>query len=81
MAKNHGRILSLIEAGDELRAVDAIGEHIRGAYTRIWSTLAEPAPSVQMTPSQLDTAKSFSCSNRRPFGTDYPDRRDTRGER
>src|ERR1700742_3019180 len=59
MVKNHGRILSLIEAGDEMRAVDAIGEHIRGAYTRIWSTLTEPAPSVQMTPSQLDTAKSF----------------------
>ena len=59
MVKNHGRILSLIEAGDEMRAVDAIGEHIRGAYTRIWSTLTEPAPSVHMTPSQLDTAKSF----------------------
>ena len=59
MVKNHGRILSLIEAGDEMRAVDAIGEHIRGAYTRIWSTLTEPEPSVQMTPSQLDTAKSF----------------------
>lgn len=59
MTKNHARILSLIEAGDEMRAVDAIGEHIRGAYTRIWPTLAEPAPSVQMTPSQLDTAKSF----------------------
>jgi DNA-binding GntR family transcriptional regulator len=59
MARNHGRILSLIEAGDEVRAVDAIGEHIREAYTRIWSTLAEPAPSVPMTPSQVDTAKSF----------------------
>jgi DNA-binding GntR family transcriptional regulator len=59
MAKNHGRILDLIEAGDEVKAVDATGEHIRAAYTRIWSELAEPAPSVQMTPSQLDTAKSF----------------------
>jgi len=59
MARNHGRILDLIEAGDEIRAVDATGEHIRAAYTRIWSELAEPAPSVQMTPSQLDTAKSF----------------------
>ncbi len=58
-AQNHGRILDLIVAGDETCAVDTIGEHIRAAYTRIWSALAEPAPSVQMTSSQLDTAKSF----------------------
>lgn len=59
MARNHARILDLIKAGDESQAVDAIGEHIRSAYTRIWSALAEPGQDAGITPSELDVAKSF----------------------
>jgi DNA-binding GntR family transcriptional regulator len=41
MADGHKRILDLIRAGNEEAAVGAVGEHIKAAYTRICTSLAE----------------------------------------
>jgi DNA-binding GntR family transcriptional regulator len=61
MAQSHARLLDLIRAGDEKEAVDAIGDHIRNAYTRIWSALSDTGEAAG-GPSQRDIAESFLLS-------------------
>ena len=58
MAQSHAQLLTLIRTGAEDQAVEAIGVHIRSAYTRIWSALSESADNVD-GPSQRDIAESF----------------------
>jgi DNA-binding GntR family transcriptional regulator len=61
MSQGHGRLLTLIRSGDEAPAVEAIGEHIRVAYTRIWSALSDKEQSGSK-PSERDIAESFLLS-------------------
>ena len=61
MSQGHGRLLDLIRSGDEAAAVDAIGEHIRVAYTRIWAALSDKAESGS-APSQREIGASFLLS-------------------
>jgi DNA-binding GntR family transcriptional regulator len=61
MAQSHAQLLDLIRAGNEKKAVDAIGDHIRSAYTRIWAALSETGEPAE-GPSQRDIAESFLLS-------------------
>lgn len=58
MAQSHAQLLDLIRSGDEAKAVAAIGDHIRSAYTRIWVALAD-TDGPEAAPSQRDIAESF----------------------
>jgi DNA-binding GntR family transcriptional regulator len=59
MVQTHSHILDLIRAGDEGDAVEAIGSHIRIAYTRIWDALSDQEVDESIDAAQREIARTF----------------------